>query len=91
MASARRATADSAADADSEEEGDDEEEVSSQPAPVPLTFQQAAEHIRALRDFGLFINQSQFTASICQAGELLETEQCRKANCPKHFLSEDFR
>ena len=40
-----------------EDEGDDEEEVSSQPAPGLLTFQQAAERLRALRDFGLFTNQ----------------------------------
>ena len=47
-----------------EDERDDEEEVSSQPVPVPLTFQQAAEQLQALRDFGLFTNQPQFTASI---------------------------
>ena len=57
-----------------EDDGDEEE------APVPLTVQQAAEHLRALRDFGLFTNQPQFTASICQPDELLETEQCRKEN-----------
>jgi len=34
---------------------------------VPLTCQQAAEHLRALRGFGLFSNQHQFTFSICQA------------------------
>ena len=66
-----------------EDEGDDEEEMPSQPAPVPLTFQQAAEHLWPLRDFGLITNQSQFTASICQAEELLETEQCSKTNCFK--------
>ena len=47
-----------------EDEGDDDEEVSSQPAPVPLTFQQAAEQLQALRDFALFTNQPQCTASI---------------------------
>ena len=52
---------------DSKDEGDDEEEMSSYPAPVPLTFQQAAEHPRAQRDFGLFTNQPQFTASVYQA------------------------
>ena len=69
-----------------EDEGDneeEEEEVSSQPAPVLLTFQQAAEHLPALCNFGLFTNQPQFTASICQTEELLETEQCSKANCFK--------
>ena len=65
------------------DDGDDEEEVPSQSALVPLTFQQAAEHLRALRDFGLLTNQPQFIASICQADELLETEQCSKANCFK--------
>ena len=50
---------------------------------VPLTFQQAVEHLRALRNFCLFTNQLQVTASICQAEELLETEQCSKANCFK--------
>ena len=50
-----------------EDEGDDEEEMPLQPAPVPLTLQQAAEHIRAVGDFGLFTYQSRFTVSICQA------------------------
>ena len=66
-----------------EDEGDDEEEMQSQPAPVPLTSQQAAEHLRALRHFGLFTHRPQFTASICQAEELFETEQCSQANCFK--------
>ena len=47
------------------------------PSPVLLTFQQTVEHLQALCDFGLFTNQPQFNASICQAEELLETEQCR--------------
>ena len=39
------------------DEGDDEGEGPLQPAPVPLKFQHAAEHVRALRDFGLLTNQ----------------------------------
>ena len=65
-----------------EDEGDEEEEeVPTQSAPVALIFQQTAEHLRALRHFGLFINQPQFTASVCHSEELLQTEQCSKANC----------
>ena len=63
-----------------EAEGDDEEEMPSQSAPVPLTFQHAAEYLWALRHFGLFTNQPQFTASNSQGEELLGTEQCRKGN-----------
>ena len=39
------------------------------------------EHLRVLCDIDLCTNQPQFTASICQAEELLETAQCRKAKC----------
>ena len=67
--------------------GGGEEEKPSQLAPVPLAFQQAAEHLRALCDIGLFTNQPQFPASLCQAEELVETEQSRKANC---FLADNY-
>ena len=67
---------------------EEEEEAPSQPAPVPLTFQQAAEHLRTLRDFGVFTSEPQFTTSNCQAEELLKTEQCRKANC---FVADNYR
>ena len=67
-----------------------EEGMPSQPAPAPLTFQQAAEYLRPLRDFGLFTNQRQFIASICQAEELRETGQCSKANCFKQTTRDAF-
>ena len=53
-------------------EGDDEEEMPSHPALVPLILQQAAEHLRAPRDIGLFTNQPQFTASIYQQKNYLK-------------------
>ena len=61
-----------------DDEGDDEEEMSSQPAPVQFIFQQAAEHLWALRDFGLLTNQPQYTASICQAEILLKLNNAVK-------------
>ena len=57
--------------------------VSSQPALEALTFQQAAEHLQALRDVGVCSNQPQFTASIFQVEEFLETEQCGITKCFK--------
>ena len=78
VASAQRAAVDSAPDDDSEEDGDDEKEAPSQTPPVPLTSQRAAEHLRALRDFGLFKNQPQFTASNCQAEEFLKLNNAKK-------------
>ena len=69
------------------------------PVAVPLTFQLATyKHLRAMHDFGLFTNQPKFIASICQAEELLETEQCSKTYCFKQTIthvfileSDDFR
>ena len=67
-----------------EDEGDDEEEMPLQPATVPLTIQQTAEHLPALRDFGLFTNQPQFTASIDQ-------QNCfRQTNIYPVLESDDF-
>ena len=70
MAAARRVATGGATAADSDAAGDSEDEEEEAPqerTAVPLTCQQAAAHLRALRDFGLLTNQPQFTVLICQA------------------------
>ena len=42
-------------------------------------------YMQAPRDFGLFTNQPQSTASVCQAEELLETEQ-KSRNAEKEIF-----
>ena len=80
-----------AADSDAGDDSDDEEDQAPQEPPaVPLTCQQAAAHLRALRDFGLLTNQPQFTVLICQAEELLEANQCKKANSMKQSTIDTF-
>ena len=61
-----------------EDEGDDEEEMPLQPAPGPLTLHQAAEHLRAPHDFGLFINQPQFTAKFARQKNCLKLNNAEK-------------
>ena len=58
----------------------DDKEMLSQPAPVPLTFQQPAEHLRTQRNFDLFTNEPKFTASIRQTEELFKIELAEKQN-----------
>ena len=62
-----------------------EEEHEDEPPAAVFTAQQASEHLRELRDFGLVRSQPEFTVLMCKAISIIEAEHNKRANSFKQL------